>query len=409
MDRSKWQRKANHPKPVERVELSEKNIGLRFAIVAALIIIAVLAFGYGVSQLFSIEEGFRAISADSSAETNSSEEFVFLYNVGSRSDMTPVAEHKAVVALYTDVMVKSHKLFHTNQSFTDVKNVYDINKHPNEVVTVDKVLYEAFSQLQEHGDRTIYLAPVYDMYEELFLCETEEQTKHYDPYANEEVALFYQQIADFANDEASIKVELLGKNQIKLVVSEDYLKFCEENDITRLIDFSWMKNAFIIDYLADELVKNGFTACCISSIDGYVRNLDSSDTKFSLSIHDYVKDEAFQKSAIEYKNAISIVSMRDFPFYKEDAYRYYKYSNGDIRTLYLDTKDALCKSAVHNLYAYSKESECAEIMLQMKSVYISDALNQEGISKLLDYEIYSIYCEDGEIIYNDSSLTFSKE
>lgn len=48
--------------------------------------------------------------------------------------------------IYTDAAVKGYRLFNIDESFDDVTNLYDINQHPNEVMTVDPVLYDALKK-----------------------------------------------------------------------------------------------------------------------------------------------------------------------------------------------------------------------------------------------------------------------
>ncbi len=45
--------------------------------------------------------------------------------------------------IYTDAAVKGYRLFNIDESFDDVTNLYDINQHPNEVMTVDPVWIHA--------------------------------------------------------------------------------------------------------------------------------------------------------------------------------------------------------------------------------------------------------------------------
>ena len=56
---------------------------------------------------------------------------------------------------------------------------------------MEDVLYQAFSLLEKHGNRAIYLAPVYVQYQNLFGCKDDVETVDFDPYQNEEmVSLF---------------------------------------------------------------------------------------------------------------------------------------------------------------------------------------------------------------------------
>lgn len=407
MGRTAKDRTVNQPKPVEKVELSEKHVGLRFAIVAALIIVAVISFGYGIHSLLTVEAGWTEIEADSSADTNVGNEFVLMYNLGSRSDMSITAENKGIISTYTDVMVKAYELFHNNQEIENVKNIYYINQNPNEEIEVDDMLYQAFSLVQEYGDRTIYLAPIYEQYNNIFYCEDDSQIVDFDPYSNVDVALAYAEMAKYAGDEAAINVELLGNNKIKLYVSEEYLEFCDENGITSYIDFAWMRNAFVVDYVAETLISQGYTEATISSYDGFSRNLDDSETEFSFNIYDKNSGDVYQVAIMQYSGVKNIVTMRNYPMNTLDVYRYYELSNGDIRTSYLDVSDGLCKSATTNLYSYSEDLGCAEILLQIASIYVSEELDKEALANLKDSGIYSIYVEEEVIVYNEKALILS--
>lgn len=407
---ARWAREKNmpHPKPVEKVELSENHIGLRLALVVLLLVIGVSFIGLGIRSLLTVEEGWTEIEVNSSADANVGNEFVFMYNLGS-GDMSATAENKALISLYTDVMVDAYRIFHNNLEFENVKNVYYVNQHPNEEIEVDEMLYQAFSLIKEYEDRNIYLAPVFAQYDEIFFCEDDSQIVNYDPYLNVEVASVYKEIAGFAQDAKSVDVKLLGNGRIKLLVSDEYMKYCQENDISSYIDFSWMKNAFIIDYLAETLNSKGFTFGTVSSYDGFSRNLDESGTEFSVNIYDVQERTAkqgnvYQVATMQYTGSKSIVTMRNFSINSLDAYRYYELDNGEIRTIYLDSLDGFCKSAANNLYSYSDEYSCSEILLQIAPIYISEEMQEDALSALSDKGIYSIYCKDTSIRYNEDTL-----
>lgn len=60
---------------------------------------------------------------------------------------------------------------------------------------------------------------------------------------------------------------------MRLEVSEEYQNWMAENGYETYLDFYWMKNAFIVDYLADLMIENGYIRGAISSYDGFNRNL----------------------------------------------------------------------------------------------------------------------------------------
>ena len=125
-------------KPVKKVELSEKNIKVRVVLVVLFLTIGAGMIAYAVNAMFTTEAGWRAIEVKTK-EANCSEEFVFLYNLGSNG-VSATVENKAIVSIYTEATKKAYQLFHNKQSFENVNNVYTINQHPNEVIQVDEVL-----------------------------------------------------------------------------------------------------------------------------------------------------------------------------------------------------------------------------------------------------------------------------
>ena len=53
--------------------------------------------------------------------------------------------------------------------------------------------------------------------------------------------------------------------------------------------------------------------------------------------------------------------------------------SGEIRTAYIDGKDGLSRTARNDLVAYSSEKGCAEVLLTMIPVYISDSFDASAL------------------------------
>ena len=394
-------------KPVDKISLSEKNVVLRLIGVVVLLVIAAFAFAYAINGWLSTESGWTTIEADSASEINCSNDFVFSYHLG-RGDTSATVENKALRIIYTDATEKAYQLFHNKEKFDAVNNIYYINQHPNEVREVDTALYDAFSVIQEYENRSIYMAPIYAQYDDIFYCNDDSELVNYDPYLNEQVAADYQEIALFANNPEAIDIQLLEDNKIMLYVSDEYLAYAEENYITDYIDFFWMKNAFIADYIASVLIENGYTAGSISSFDGFVRNLDTTDVTYSFNIFDKQEDNVYVAAAMQYTGAHSIVFLRNYMMNSYDEQYYYQLSNGDVRTSYVDIADGYCKSAVNNLVSYSADLGCAEVLMQMMPIYIADTFDAQALLSLMENGIHSIYCENGVIYYNEKSLVLTE-
>lgn len=404
MRRNAPERRTPNVPRVEKIELSEKYLGLRVALVFFLLAIGITAIVYGINAIFSTPQGWQEIEADSRADINCSQEFVFLYELGV-SGVSATAENKAITALYTEVCVEAYELFHEKETFEGVNNVCYINMHPNEVIEVEEVLYQAFETIKAMESRYLYLAPVYVRYDDIFVCVDDSQLVDFDPYISEEVAAEYAGVAAYAMDAGAVDVLLLGDNKIKLYVSDAYLQYAEENYITDFIDFAWMKNAFVVDYLADTMLETGYTRGTISSYDGFVRNLDDSGESYSLNIFTKTGGKTYQVAVMEYTGAKSFVNLRSFPINEMDENRYYELENGEIRTFYLDVEDGRCKCAVNTLISYSAKKSCAELALLVAPVFIADNLKTEALTELSTQGIHSVYCQEDILAYTEDSLT----
>ena len=362
-----------HIKPVEKIQLSEENPGLRIAAVVLLLLLGAWALAYAFGQLFAVDPGWQTIEAGTSDGPNCGEEFVFLYELGTEG-RSARDESRALTELYTQACRKAVQLFSADESFEGMVNLRDINQRPNEALEVDEVLYRALEAVQEAENRTLYLGPVVARYDDLFYCEDDAQLVDFDPRLSLEVAEEYAAVAAFAVDPEQIDVELLGENKICLKVSEEYLTYARQEGIDRFLDFGWMRNAFVADYLADTVIEAGFTYGTISSYDGFARCLDSREETYGLAILDWLEDRPIEAGTLEYQGPMSLVSLRYFPAAVGDEYRYYRLKNGEIRTLYFDPYDGgVCKlggNGVGSVVSYSPAHSCAELAMSMGQAYI---------------------------------------
>lgn len=384
---------------MERIELNTEHVGLRAALAAAFLILGMGLMGYSIYQFLTPQTEWITIEAG--GKVSCAQEFTLLYRPGE----SPGAEKKAVTALYTQLCRTAYEDFHSLESFEGVNNVYAINRHPNETLEVDGPLYEALAAVERSGSRLLYLGPVYERYNGVFSCQDDSLLPDFDPRLNPEVAREYGEYAAFANDPQSVRVELLGENRVRLYVSEAYLEYARQEGVERFIDFAWTRNAFVADYLAEELAAAGYTSGVLSSYDGFVRNLDASGRDYSLQIYDRRESAVYTAALMTYQGPMSIVSLRDYPAGEADRYRFYELASGEIRTPYVDGADGLSRSAVHDLACYARDRGCGEILLALAPVYIADTLDGGALERLAAEGIQSIHCEDEVICPTEAGVS----
>ncbi|MCD7806238.1 MAG: hypothetical protein LUH19_02735 [Lachnospiraceae bacterium] len=394
-----------HPKPVQRVELSDQHVGLRIFLVVILVLIAGSSLAYAVSSWLTVDSGWTTISPDSAADIMESASFELQYELGT-TDLGTTAENKAIVLIYTDALELACQSFQADVEYEDVHNIYYINRHVNEDIVVEPVLYQAFEQMKDQLSY-LYLGPLYAEYYAVFASNDDQEAAVYDPELNEDQEVYFEQVCSFISNGA-IELVLLGDYTVRLEISEEYEAFADEYGLTSYLDFFWMKNAFIVDYVAEQLVAGGYTNGQISSVDGYVRCLDERQVTYGINLIDDQESGALQAAAFSYEGPMSVVMMKNFPVYSTDDVSYYTYGNGETRYSYLSPDTGRCTSALPGLLCYSADVSSAEIMLEMMPVYISSEFGEESLEFLWEMAgqgIYSIYCQNQVIYYSEEGLS----
>lgn len=380
------------PRPVIRAEVTEKNKTLRIIAAVVLLVIGMLALTSGFMKLLGKEPGWQEIQVSSEAR-NCSGEFSLQYYF---SDASAAAVNNRLQTIYEDACVRAYQIFTPDEAIAGVNNIHHINHHPNEVITVDPVLYAAFEKMADTP--YLYMGPIYAHYYSILFNAPDEGVAQLDPLTSPEAKVYIDQIMAFASDDESVKLELLGGNQVKLHISEAYLQFAAEEEIENYIDFAYLTNAFIVDYLADKLIAEGLTAGYLVSTDGYSRNLSDLGS-FHLNIFDREGNTVYPAGVMEYHGPISMVSFKDYSVGNADVN--YRDNQDHVIHLFADPADGIYRTAKEELVGYSYEAGCADVALKMLPAFVGDTF-------AVPADIYSVWCEDGIIYYNDASITIGQ-
>ena len=396
MKRTAPDRTAYQPKPVERVELDEKNTKARITFVVLAVVIAVIAFGYAIGSSTSVDHGWREIEADAAAGMNCSQDFQFNYYLGG-SGMSAAAELKAITNLYTQATTTAYHAFNGQELGQGTNTLFFLNRNVNTPVQVDPVLYQAFETVNSLDSRYVFMAPAFAEYHSLFFCSEDWETAGFDPYQNEDIRQYMAQVAAFARSPEHVRIDLLGDHTLQLTVSEEYLAFAKENGIVNLVDFYWMKDAFIIDYLAQVMEENGYNRGAISSYDGFVRCLSADQLGYSFHLYDLLEGATICKAArLNYTGGTSLVHLHSFPLNKEKEIYFYQFADGTVRTPHVDMADGLSKTALPALIGTSRRAGCAEMLLRLLPFYAAEEMDEAGLQGLED--IYPLYCTEKRIM-----------
>ena len=382
----RWRRM--HLPKIETIKLSEKNIGLRAFAVGVLLLIAALALGSALTDFLNTDPGWQTVEVESDA-VNVSTEFQFNYDFSVYGGAASNA-YKQMISVYSKATEEAYRIFH--------EEVDSLNDHVNEPVSVDPVLYEALNKIADSGNRHIYLAPVYQEYNGIFLSGNSGEAEQFDPSKNQDMLPYITAVASYVNDSEMIGLEMLGENQVCLRVSDDYLAFAQEYEIEKFVDLNWMTNAFVVDYLAQTMIDNGYTCGYIASYDGFTRNLDTRGNSYNFNLYDRRDRTIYPAGILKYDRAGSIVSLRAYPMDANDWLHYYEFADGSVTSVYIDPADGMSKASVENLVCYSFGSGCAELLLKAAPVLIADDFQQAGLNG-----VSAIWMENQTIRTNDMS------
>ena len=405
---SRHARKKSDPpvKPVKHIEVDDKHRKPKLILIVVLLALGVTLIATAVSQFLTTEPGWETIKAGGTPNETCAGDFVFLYLLGD-GDQAPNVENREVTRLYSQATKEAFQIFHEEKLFDGVHNVAYLNQHPNEEVEIPSVLYEAFAMLQKYENKALYLAPIYREYVGMVLSGQDWVAKEYDPDQSQEQAAYFTELLAYTTDENAVKLELLGNNRVKLLVSQEYLQYAAGKEITTFIDFYWMKNAFIVDYLAQQITSAGYTKGTISSFDGFIRNLDTSGRSYQLNIFDRVDNEIFQAGTMGYTSVQSLVTLRNYPMSELAVQLYYQWQDGSYTSCHIDPTDGRSKSSINDLTGYSRSLSCREVLMQLYPVYVAETLDETALQALSGKGIETVCCKDRRIYTSDAGAVIT--
>lgn len=389
-------------KPVTKLELSEANIKLRWIAIAVLLAVAAVSIGYGFYTALSTEPGWQEVTVLSD-EVNCSRDFKLMYDFGA-GDINPTAAYKKLETLYGELTVSAYRLFTPEVEGKD--NLYHINANINEAVTVAPALYDALAAIVESESRHVFMGPVRELYDSVFLSATDAEAELYDPMKNLERSELVREATAFCSDADMISLELLGESQVRLNVAPAYLRYGEEYGIVSYLDLGWMTNAFIADYIAEALKAEGFSCGYLVSYDGFTRNLYGGEMTFSQNIYHCVNSDVYLPASLEYRGPMSIVSLRSYPLSDRDRWHHYAYEDGSVTSVYLDPADGSSRPAIDGITAYSRDAGCGEMVLKLAPVFTAEDFDAYALETLAKQGIHSVRCYENSVVCTEDTAPF---
>ncbi|MBQ9325223.1 MAG: hypothetical protein IJ246_05575 [Clostridia bacterium] len=344
---------------------------MRVMFFAIALAIAVGAFAFGIYHILHADSGWTVIEADKGSGLSCADDFVLQYKLGERN-RSAATERKAIAAAYTRGCVLGWQLMTPHASIADTVNIWWLNHHPNETTQVHPMLYQAMEASLKSGP-WLYLGPLYELADALMASESDEEAAAYDPRLDADSHAFREGVMEMILSGDAIALELLGNDTVRLNVSDEYLAFADNWGVTRFIDFSWQKNAWITDWIADMLEEEGYTDYVLTCRQGFVRGC--SEEPFIYQMYAWQNGELVPNVRIPYSGKVGAVHLRAFPL--ETSRSYYVYRSGAIRTLFLSLEDGLDTCSAEQILAFAQNQSCTEMFLKMLPLWICDTWTED--------------------------------
>ena len=131
---------------MEHVEVPESHVRLRAILFVLAILLAVVAFGFGLNSLLTPETGWKAVEASGS----NSGEITLQYNYGAGAQGT-AAERRQVSDVYSTALTQAEQQL--SQAGNNTVSLYTVSTNPNQTVTVEPILYRALERFCATGSR----------------------------------------------------------------------------------------------------------------------------------------------------------------------------------------------------------------------------------------------------------------
>lgn len=371
MKANKKDNRPNLPR-VEHIHLDVKHVKLRWVLVALLIGLGTAAIGWGVYSSLRIEPGWQTVEAVSDKPTTG-QDFVLRYDFSGTGGAP--THLRALNQVYQQASEEAYRLF----ASPEAGGLGKLGTTVNEPVVLEPEVYQALALFDAQTQPYLFLAPAMAEYERVFLCQDDGEAAVYDPTKNPETARWLAELASFIRDPAHIRLELLEENQAVLHVSAQYLAFAQDSGVETYLELGWMKNAFVADYLARQLQQNGFTHGYLISYDGFTRNLDDRGLDYTQGVFVRQGRDLYAAGNLHYTGPMSLVVLRDYPLTEQDRWHYYAYEDGQVLACQLSPEDGMPKASISSLLGYSRDKGCAQVLLELLPVYVSDRFQPERL------------------------------
>ncbi|MBO5542184.1 MAG: hypothetical protein J5936_01990 [Acholeplasmatales bacterium] len=362
----------------------KQNIIIRLLILAALIVVIVICVVIIVNNS-KTKGGINEISNDSSKYSGQMSDFKFYYNLDEEN---AGATQLKLEREYTSAFDKIYELVSEYDELEGIYNVYYINNHINEDISLEPVLYNYLKKIYDLNPKYLLSAPLYDYWEGMIYSKDLNQRNNIEPENNIEIT---NSLDYFMNTSLNnISISFLDSYKIRVNVNDDYKKIDDGNPY---ISLSLFYDSVIMDYIKSYLAKSNLSDGYIISSNGFYLDLGLTiENRILLTSKEY-QGGYYSLSCEKGNNYICLYN------YKPSVdYPYYEYNDAK-RSLFINYNTG------YSLDIYSSVFYKNGDMIDLLSNVFDYYLNGNNINHLIqkDNKIYtnvkSVSSDSIEVVY----------
>lgn len=335
----------------DRIQVSEKHVGLRVVFFVVAVVVAVGAFSYGISALGAKQSGYQLIeaSADSDAPFYNREISFGYYLEGSSGAIKKAT--KELVGVYTPILAAAYKQLDSSVEYAGAVSIGALNNHLGEEIGVSAELYDvlkdAYARTLERRNFNMFAGALYAEWKSVLILD---DPAGFDPLTNEDMAARFADIAAQVSNLDNFSLEFLDDERhiVRFSVSDGYAAFCKEMEIeAEALDLNLLTNAYRLEMIASALEDLGFTDGYLLSQDGLAITLSGCRQQgYALYGKErgpveegdisWFSDSIVDRGSFKVEGRSSKAFMAAFPLGSYSG-SYYSVVDGRLRHLFFDT------------------------------------------------------------------------
>lgn len=336
----------------EKKKFHIRHIEIYILIFIAAIVVATIFFVRACTSIDEKTPGYYAITGiyNKDIPTYSSAYRFNYYFDGNSKQINN--DYNDLTYIYSENLAPLYALTDDDRSYREYINIYDINEHINEEVTIDSRLYsilqDAYNKTMNSDNYSLFAIPLYSFWYQSFAFSDLDSKVDRDPVNSVISTEFLHNVSLYIHDTNHIDLEFLADYKVKLKVSEAYQNFLKEEELPpSYMGLNILRDSYILDRITTIIKEKGYTKGFIENSDGLSIALGGIEYTYGFKNLDLTTI-----GYVDLPSPISISSLRRYDFKTSSVSNYYQFEKDGVtyyRSIYIDTNTGVN----NNAYLYS--------------------------------------------------------